>query len=424
MASILVSFVGMQDPFAKTDREGSIVTMVKYLRSQSVDILGAVLLYTTDTAQNATDTRDWLTDEFSDIDPDAIDLISVDAELSEDPVNLLFAVKAARRGLDEAKLRASESDTLDLNASSGTPVMKSSWGVLKAAGYIARRDRIWQIRNPKEMKPGQAHVFEMNISVLKDEFDLKRIQQQVADYNYSGALIEVQDTAFATPEIVGLLEYGRCRRAFDFNCAHDAIQKFTTTIDGRWSQEIAKLRKNDKLSLFAEVYFSMILAERNRDYFTFLSRLVTLRENILEYLLEQKIAPVPESKSDRQRFWQKLQAYEGGRVYQALCSAENKNDSIRSQGWLNQPTMLEIIGCLPEYDEILKSLKAIDAECQLRNKATHNLRGISKLKQPEEILTKVRRILKQFSGRSLSDNPFDDLNAELQEHMNQLRNSS
>ena len=424
MASIVVSFVGMQDPFAKTDREGSIVTMVKYLRSQSVDILGAVLLYTTDTAQNAADTRDWLVDEFLDIHPEAIDLISVDDELSEDPVNLLFAVKAARRGLDEAKLRVSASDILDLNASSGTPVMKSSWGVLKAAGYIARRDRIWQIRNPNEMKPKQAHVFEMNISVLKDEFDLKRIQQQIADYNYSGALIEVQNTVFAVPEIIGLLEYGRCRRAFDFNCAHDAIQGLSQAIDGRWHQEIAKLRRNDKLSLFAEVYFSMILAERNRDYFTFLSRLVALRENILEYLLEQKIAPVPDNRGDRQRFWQKLQAYDGGRIYQALQAAERENDNIRSQGWLNQPTMLEIISGLPEYDEILKSLKAIDAECQLRNKATHNLRGISKLKQPEEILTKVRRILKQFSGQSLNDNPFDDLNTELWEHMNRRRNSS
>ncbi len=398
--------------------------MIQYFQAQSNQVLGAVLLYTADTHQNAIDTRIWLADQSSDLEFDAIDLIPVDDELSDDPVNLVLAVKAARRGLELAQMKASSSDILEFNASSGTPVMKSAWGVLKAAGYTARRDRLWQVRNPKEMKPGQAHVFEMNIAVLRDEFDLKLIQQQIADYNYSGALIEVQNTAFATPEITGLLAYARCRRAFDFNRANDAILGFKGSLDDRWFKGIAKLRTNDEPSLFAEVYFNMVLSHQNQDYFSFLARLSSLKEVILKRLIEKHIAPIPEDKSEEQEpFWQALKGYDGGRIYRSLEEAANRSPSIRLQGWLNQSTMIEILGCLPEYAKILNYLKAIDQECKLRNKAIHQLRGVSSLNQPEEILTKVRRILKPLVKRSLSDNPFDDLNEEITSRMSKIRSS-
>ncbi len=58
MTSILVSFVGMQDPFAKTNQEGSIATMIQHLQAQLPPVLGTVLLHTADPQQNAMDAQD------------------------------------------------------------------------------------------------------------------------------------------------------------------------------------------------------------------------------------------------------------------------------------------------------------------------------------------------------------------------------
>jgi hypothetical protein len=60
MASIILSFVGNQDPFAVGDREGSIVTLVRHLIAQKQQIKHVLLLATNGTKQGSLDTKEWL----------------------------------------------------------------------------------------------------------------------------------------------------------------------------------------------------------------------------------------------------------------------------------------------------------------------------------------------------------------------------
>jgi hypothetical protein len=89
-------------------------------------------------------------------------------------VNLLLAVNEARNGIERGLEYFTKGDNLEFNASSDTPVMKSAWTVLQAAGY-APHSSVWQVRNPKQIQTGQTRVFETNVDTLKREFDVKVI---------------------------------------------------------------------------------------------------------------------------------------------------------------------------------------------------------------------------------------------------------
>ena len=108
--------------------------------------------------------------------PEAIALLPVCSALSAAPIDLLLASQAARRAIQTALPCLDASTTLELNASSGTPAMKAAWSIMQAAGY-APHSRIWQVRNPKEARPGQDRVFANSVNILKQEFDLKSTHQ-------------------------------------------------------------------------------------------------------------------------------------------------------------------------------------------------------------------------------------------------------
>jgi hypothetical protein len=253
MASIILSFVGNQDPFSdNTKSEGSIVTLVKHLLAQRCQVSRVILLHTTDTEQGAKDTQAWLESELG-LAESAIALSEVDAKLSTDPVDLLLAVEAARRGVEQALSCREEGDCVELNASSGTPVMKSAWSILQAAGYIPN-GRVWQIRNPQQIQDGQSHVFAANVDTLRREFDLKVLQQQVSDYNYGGALVTVEAAGLGTSVAIALLNYGRCRKAFDFNAAFSCLEGVKEGVNQELVQEISTLRQGDAAALARECY--------------------------------------------------------------------------------------------------------------------------------------------------------------------------
>ena len=125
MASIILSFVGQQDPFSgTTNDEGSIVSLVKYLILEKDRKIKHILLLATDgTLAGAKDTQEWLNSEFQ-IPLDKIELIQVDEALSQDPIDILLATSAAKEVLARAKKLSSQGDILEFNASSGTPAMK------------------------------------------------------------------------------------------------------------------------------------------------------------------------------------------------------------------------------------------------------------------------------------------------------------
>lgn len=158
MSSIVLSFVGQQDPVSDHTREdGSIVTLIRHLLATQTVIEQIILLHTDGTHDRAQLTQGWLEDDPFHFAPERITLLSVGEALSDNPVNLLLAVQAARMGLDMAIAQHTNQEWLEFNASSGTPVMKSTWSILQAAGYVPK-SRVWQVRNPKEMQPGQSRV--------------------------------------------------------------------------------------------------------------------------------------------------------------------------------------------------------------------------------------------------------------------------
>lgn len=412
MASFVLSFVGSQDPYSKqTNEEGSIVTLLNFLVQRSTPLKKVVLLYTSGTADNARDTRVYIESEsqFTGVE---VELIPVDQKLSEDPANLLLAAQEARQGLERVKCQMQPGDRLEFNASSGTPVMKSSFSLLQAAGH-AGQSQVWQVRNPREMKPGQDRVFPTDVSVLRQEFDRKRIEQQITDYNYSGAILEVATSGLGNDRLNGLLEYARCRKAFDFQGASAAIQPLVGQIADRWFQEIDQLCQGSKPALLAEVYFNAVLAIKNRDYYTFFTRVFGLQENVLKYFVAQ-IAPLPTAKHQTADFWRAVQDFENGRVYQVLAQKAQSREEIRMIYFPNRPTMLEMLRCFDHHQDLVQTLEALEGLCGDRNRLVHEFKGISQLDDPAEILRQLRFILKDIVEISRTDHPFNALNADMQ----------
>ncbi|MFN9860245.1 MAG: hypothetical protein ACK556_19490, partial [Pseudanabaena sp.] len=208
MASIVLSFVGQQDPFGSKTGEGSIVTLIRALVSQETVIKKVVLIYTEGTATGARETKEWLMSELG-IDGGDVELVPASWELSNDPTDLLKAAQEARRGLDLASVNMEKGDRIEFNASSGTPAMKSAFSLLQAAGYVTN-GQVWQVRNPNEMREGQMRVFETDVSVLRQEFDLKLVKGQIEGFNYGSALANLEGSGLAerSPVLVNLLKAG------------------------------------------------------------------------------------------------------------------------------------------------------------------------------------------------------------------------
>jgi len=91
MTTILISFVGTQDPYSdKNKKNGSILTLTKYLLDQKEEIKKSILLYTQDLETQAELTKECLQQEFSLL---KVELIKVNQLLSIDPINLLMKLK-------------------------------------------------------------------------------------------------------------------------------------------------------------------------------------------------------------------------------------------------------------------------------------------------------------------------------------------
>lgn len=198
MSSILVSFIGNQDPFSDknhirdTDREGSLVTLTRHLTHEfGQSIRRVILLYTADNALRKNACCDWLSHELK-LPIDCVEAVEVSAELSEDPIDSKLAINEARRGIELANQYRQQGDILELNASSGTPAMKMAWSILHTVGF-SPDSRVWQIRNPKESRPDQYRVFQSDTSFLRTEIDSKILEQQLQNFDYVGAQVVVEN---------------------------------------------------------------------------------------------------------------------------------------------------------------------------------------------------------------------------------------
>jgi hypothetical protein len=415
MPSILLSFVGQQDPVSDTTREdGSIVSLLRHLVDQQNVIKQVVLLYTTGangTQARAELTQGWLADAPFNLKADRVESVPVGNALSHDPVNVELAVQAARRGLELALGHCNPQDTLELNASSGTPVMKSAWGILQAAGY-APKSRLWQVRNPKEQRPGQARVFESNMQGLRQEFDRKVIQQQLRDYTYNGALATLQAAGLASPGLVALLTYGYCRLSLDFARAQAAIAPYPTLLAPRWLTEISALVQRNPQALLREAYFNVVVELKNQQFSNALVRVSQFQEMALRLFVTEQLGgspALPKTYEATADFWHHLRA-EHGTLYQFLQGYQFRDKPLRLEGFPNRPhyqAMLEY-GAFPA----LAPLNELTAYCEQRNRYIHEFGGISALEGADAVLRAMRQVL-EHRGETDFNNPFNAINSEV-----------
>ncbi len=414
MASLVLSFVGNQDPFSEqTTEEGSIVTLIRYLMAEHNTINRVILLHTAETQQRAEATKDWLKDEPLNLALDQIDIIPVENSLSQDPVNLLAAVQEARKGLELAKQYLQKGDHLDFNASSGTPVMKSAWSILQAAGY-APHSSVWQVRNPKQMQLGQPRVFPTNVEVLKNEFDLKVIQQQILDYNYSGALATVKVSQLSTELIEALLKYADSRITFDFNSAFTVIQPWKQDLEPQWVSEISSLRQKNKPALLKEAYFKAFIKLKNQQYADFLVDVFRFQEGFLRFVVQETLKiELPQKIQDTDQFWETLKQIEKGHFYKSLENYRLPNGkSLNLYGFMSRLTLMAILEISPQFCHLYSQVAALNEYCDQRNQFIHGFEGISEIDEPEKVKKNMRDLLQAITHVP-TKNPYDSLNQKI-----------
>ncbi len=405
MASIILSFVGTQDPYSdRTNEEGSIVTFVKYLAAQKNDISHIFLLFTQDLHERAEITQQWLKEEAK--ITALVELIPVDPALSEDPIDIALATTAAKQALIVARKHAATGDTFEFNSSSGTPTMKSTWSILQAAGY-APHSRVWQVRDPDRMKAGQERVFATDLSSLKAEFDRNIIQQQLTDYNYSGALATIENSGLNDELVTALLSYGHRRLCFDFDRAQNAIGKYKKILPDYLFAEIAELRQKNLAALLRELYFGADIKIKNQNYSDFLTIVSQFQENFLRLLMTNIGLEPPIEYRDITTFWSKVNNFDNGNLYQQLV-----RDNISTDSWVYVKAMSRIIEYTSQYTVLLQTSTKLQTYCQDRNNYIHKLEGISQLDKSDVILNDLRNMLKQLT-QIPAINTFDRLNQDI-----------
>jgi CRISPR-associated protein (Cas_Csm6) len=420
MASIVLSFVGNQDPFARNDTEGSIVTLIKHLLASQRSISRLVLLHTTETERNAEDTKAWLSTTLLNLPDSAIALIPVSEALSDDPINHFLAAKEARQVIDHLRSTLLQEDYLECNASSGTPAMKNAWGILQASGYT-NNIHIWQVRNPDKLSGEQSHVFRDDVNALKNEFDLKIIKQQVADYNYSGALISLRSSNLKRPSLESLLNYGHCRSVFDFNRADQSIQLVKSVIDQQWFQEIATLRQRSYPDLARECYFNAQTKLNNQAYAEFLVLLSSFQETSLRALIFTKVSVDLRTGKNRRpdTVWSELQAAENGNLIHYLQQYRMPNGKpLTLSGFVTVPVMMAILERYADFSTLLPVLKNLKNYVDDRNDLVHRLEGVSEIQDLEQLQNTLKTILKAIAPVP-KQNPFDRLNQQLYDLLDQ-----
>lgn len=416
--SILLSFVGHQDPYSeKTNQEGSIVTLAKFLVKQQ-PIKRVLLLYTEDFQQRAIDTKDWLHSELQ-IAEEVIHLEVVSKELSADPINPRIAVEEAKRALNLAKYHQDTTDWLDLNGSSGTPVMKAAWSILQAI-ETRHRLRLWQVRNPQEIRPGQDRVFAVDLNVFRQALDRQGIQQQLESYDYQGAEISLKNSSIEAPLALALIRYGKYRLARNYHQAFDAINPYKTEIEKLWFQEIAQLRQNNRHALFRDIYFQVVGLFTVGRYAEALILAMSLYENLLQYFVREKVGlDITTDGATRERSLHLLQNYDQGRLWQYLRSYQRQNGDRLFLDAVTRDLLLAVLEYAPQTTTLASYFQRIEAYYQQRNNVVHQLAGLTNVEDmQEQVLNALNKILTQvLPQEQLSLNPFKALNHVIAHHL-------
>ncbi len=173
MKKVLFSFVGEQDPVsAKTNEEGSIVTLYQHIKPDYVYLFPTAkgINIKSHTEGHAIETEKWIKEL---IDPNAnifIRPLLINPVVYEEILGALYL--EIPKVLDELN-KLGEDFEINLNCSSGTPQLKSSWLIL-AYGRHVPNPRLWQVYNPQYAQPGK-RLEEIKIDFIEEKSIINRI---------------------------------------------------------------------------------------------------------------------------------------------------------------------------------------------------------------------------------------------------------
>lgn len=420
MASIVLSFVGSQDPYSdKNKQEGSIVTLIRNLLEQKQTIKKILLLYTTGTQTQAELTREWLNLEVN-IELEKIQIFASSQEFSDDLIDLSLAFSEAYSYLSRAIEYRDKNDMIEFNATSGTPAMKMAWAILPALGY-ASKSRLWQVRNPSEMKPNQQRVFSNTVNVFKNESDLKLIKKQLQNYNYVGALQTLENSDFEDNISKSLLKYSNARLNFNFDEAFKSINNLPEKYQSNWLTEINKLRQKQPTAILHEIYYKGEIKLNQEQYADFLILVFSFQENLLRYLVKKMLL----SSSQVNKNWKDLEKnkiitnavknFDNSKLLNYLKNyrLDNGNNlKIDFDKYLNRTILKATIEYKKSEFSILSYINYLETYCDKRNDYIHNLEGVSEISEASIILENLQKILQEITQFSKT-NPFKLLNEQI-----------
>lgn len=369
---------------------------------------GVVLLYTADQVERMELCREWLVQDLY-LEAATVMALPVNEVLSTDPIDIQAAITEARRGIELASMALCAADRIELNASSGTPAMKSAWNLLQAAVYVPNA-RVWQVRDPTQMSVAQARVFESDTSYLRDEFDAKVLARQIADFNYAGALDSLAQSHLETPQLTGLLRFGRFRLAFDFNRAHAALADVDSPLRNELMREITPLRQRRPPVLLRELYFNALVRFATCEYSDFLGRVFRFQEAVMQLVVEERCGLTLLNRNH----WQVIDQIDGGKLRKYL-------DGYRLPGGgrlqLNSDFNRRILEAILEYfnqDILLLHLRVINSYGDLRNRCivAHGYEGLSEIRGSEHLTQTMGKILLEI-GIISGKHPFEVLNSHI-----------
>jgi hypothetical protein len=388
------------------------------------------LLCSQETLEGAVFCRDWLHDVYN-FPSDRVQIQQISPALSEDPINLELAVSEAQAALVQTQnlLDRGEANWIDFNASSGTPTMKQTWGILQASGY-AINSTVWQVRDPNFIKEGQERVFSSDLSRLKAELDLKVLRQQVERYDYAGALDYLPLTQFKDDHTLHeLLEYGRTRLALDAGSAYRNSTKLSQVLDESSKNSIEGLKEEKPAYILQELYWQTQIARKNQNYASALVFGSAFLEHASRFEIKRRLGlPEPQWNSQwnniSSEVVEKIKCYDDGQIYRNL---EEKTKSALDKRYprFDRGVYQDILGNLGlQFD---RHWTMLDKLAKIRNNYIHEMKGVADLRvssigqssqdSMESILRAMKSILIAINWSVPKSSAFDILNQILLDRM-------
>ncbi|WP_019498650.1 hypothetical protein [Pseudanabaena sp. PCC 6802] len=263
------------------------------------------------------------------------------------------------------------------------------------------------------MKPLQARVFQTDVGVLKQEFDIKVIKKQVDNYNYGGALSSLQESALANDRLIALLKYGQYRMNFDFNRAFSEIQPFAN-VEAELASDIAPLRQRDLSAIAKEIYFNALIKYHKQQYSEFLVEVSQFQECVLAYLIKTKFQiDLPDSYASTSTFWRDVKQFDAGKPYKHLADAyQQRGWELSARGFPSRPALIELLDFYSGYVKVIPSLRELNEYCEQRNRRLHKFEGVSEIEDADRLLSNLRSILRNIV-KIPDRSPFDILNQKI-----------